>query len=87
MRTPVEQFAITRQFGYNFRSNFVRVTLSSGAGSPRVHYLDEGPADAKTVLILLHGEPFWSHSFHRLIPYLTVRGYQVIVPDLIGFGR
>ena len=85
VRTPVEQFSITRQFGYNFRSNFVRVTLSSGAGSPRVHYLDEGPADAKTVLILLHGEPFWSFSWVKVIPGLSQEA-RVIVPDLVGFG-
>ena len=85
VRTPVEQFEITRQFGYNFRSNFVTVTLSSGAGSPRVHYLDEGPPDAKTVIILLHGEPFWSFSWVKVIPGLK-KDARVIVPDLVGFG-
>ena len=39
------------------------------------------------VLLCLHGTPFWSHSYHRLIPLLVGAGYRVIVPDLIGFGR
>ena len=85
VRTPVEQFAITRQFGYNFRSNFVTLRLSSGAGSPRVHYLDEGPPDSETVIILLHGEPFWSFSWVKVIPGLRKEA-RVIVPDLVGFG-
>ena len=85
VRTPVEQFEVTRQFGYNFRSNFVTVRLSSGAGSPRVHYLDEGPPDARTVLVLLHGEPFWSFSWLKVIPALR-KDSRVIVPDLVGFG-
>ena len=39
------------------------------------------------VILCLHGEPFWSQSFHRIIPLLTSRGYRVVVPDFVGFGR
>ena len=85
VRTPLEEFSKIQNFGYNFRSNFVTVRLSFGAGSARVHYLDEGPRDARTVLLLLHGEPFWSFSWTKVIPSLR-REARVIVPDLIGFG-
>ena len=85
VRTPVEEFSNVRQFGYNFKSNFVTITLSSRPGYPRVHYLDEGPRDAETVLLLLHGEPFWSFSWTKVIPALSTEA-RVIVPDLVGFG-
>ena len=39
------------------------------------------------VIVCLHGEPFWSQSFHRIIPLLTARGYRVVAPDFVGFGR
>ena len=35
----------------------------------RVHYVDAGPRHGK-VLLCLHGEPFWSQSYRKLIPYL-----------------
>lgn len=37
----------------------------------RIHYVDEGNPNGSKVLLLLHGEPFWSHSYRRLIPYLV----------------
>ena len=52
----------------------------------RMAYVDEGPADAET-LLLVHGEPTWGYLYRRMIPVLVGAGYRVIVPDLIGFGR
>ncbi len=52
----------------------------------RVAYVDEGPADAKPVL-LLHGEPSWSYLYRHMIPPLVSGGHRVIAPDLVGFGR
>ncbi len=52
----------------------------------RVAYVDEGPADAKPVL-LLHGEPSWSYLYRHMIPPLVSAGHRVIAPDLVGFGR
>lgn len=52
----------------------------------RMAYIDEGPADGPTVL-LLHGEPAWSYLYRRMIPLLVAGGYRCIAPDLIGFGR
>ena len=39
------------------------------------------------VILCLHGEPFWSQSYSRLIPYLVGKGYRVVAPDFVGFGR
>jgi haloalkane dehalogenase len=51
-----------------------------------MHYLDEGPAGGAVVL-LLHGEPSWSHLYRTMIPVLTAAGLRCIAPDLVGFGK
>ncbi|MCL6416605.1 haloalkane dehalogenase [Aestuariirhabdus sp. Z084] len=71
--------------GYDFSPNYLTVDDTEG-GSLRVHYLDEGPAQAAPVL-LLHGEPSWSYLYRKMIPVLVAAGHRVIAPDLVGFGR
>lgn len=53
----------------------------------RVHYLDEGPADASEVFLCLHGQPTWSYLYRKMIPVFTGAGGRVIAPDLLGFGK
>ena len=83
LRTPDERFANLPD--YPFAPHYVQVDDTEG-GSLRMHYLDEGPADAPVVL-MLHGEPSWSYLYRKMIPIVTAAGYRVIVPDLIGFGK
>lgn len=52
-----------------------------------LHFLHEGNADNRDTILCLHGVPFSSHSFHRIIPYFVKQGYSVVAPDLIGFGK
>lgn len=78
LRTPDEQFANLPD--YPFEPHYVEVD------GLRIHYVDEGPADAEPVL-LLHGEPSWSYLYRKMIPVITAAGYRAIVPDLVGFGR
>ena len=78
LRTPDERFANLKD--YPFAPNYMQI------GDYRVHYLDEGPADAAP-LLLIHGEPTWSYLFRKMIPVLTAAGHRVIAPDLIGFGK
>lgn len=52
----------------------------------RMHYVDEGPAQAAPVL-MLHGEPSWSYLYRSMIPPCVAAGHRVVAPDLIGFGR
>jgi len=52
----------------------------------RIHYVDEGPRDARPVL-LLHGEPSWAFLYRKMIPGLVAAGHRVVAPDLVGFGR
>ena len=79
LNTPDEQF--NNLPDYPFEPNYKEV----GAGL-KMHYLDEGSADAKPFL-LLHGEPSWSYLYRKMIPVLVENGYRVIAPDLIGFGK
>jgi pimeloyl-ACP methyl ester carboxylesterase len=51
----------------------------------KVFYRQSGPADAPKIL-LLHGFPSAGHMFRDLIPQLADR-FNVIAPDLIGFGQ
>jgi pimeloyl-ACP methyl ester carboxylesterase len=53
----------------------------------RVHYLDEGPRDAREIFLCLHGQPTWSYLYRKMIPVFAAAGHRVIAPDLLGFGR
>ena len=64
---------------YPYKSNFTNVN------GWRMHYVDEGPKDAKPVL-LLHGNPAWGFLWRETVKPLLQAGYRVIVPDQIGFG-
>jgi len=67
---------------YPFTANY-RTLTSNGL---RMHYVDEGPKNGP-VVILLHGEPSWSYLYRKMIPLFVEKGYRVIAPDLIGFGK
>jgi haloalkane dehalogenase len=79
LRTPDERFAELPDFPYEPR----HVEVDGGL---RVGYVEDGPADGETVL-LLHGEPSWSFLYRRMIPVLAAAGLRVVTPDLVGFGR
>jgi haloalkane dehalogenase len=78
LRTPDSRFAGLP--GYAFAPRYQML------GELRLHYLDEGPREGPTVL-LLHGEPTWSYLYRKMIPILVQGGCRVIAPDLIGFGK
>lgn len=71
--------------GYAFTPHYVD-TLPGYAGL-RVHYIDEGPRDAQTTFLCLHGQPSWSYLYRKMIPIFAEAGYRVVAPDLLGFGR
>src|SRR5689334_4011527 len=78
LRTPDDRFQNLP--GYDFAPHYVEV------GGLRIHYVDEGPAEAEPVL-MLHGEPSWSYLYRKMIPIIVGAGYRAIAPDLVGFGR
>lgn len=66
---------------YPFAPHFIEVEPGL-----RMHYVDEGPADAAPVL-MLHGEPSWSFLYRFMIPRVVAARQRVLAPDLIGFGK
>ncbi|MFT3728910.1 MAG: haloalkane dehalogenase [Terricaulis sp.] len=83
LRTPDERFAGLED--WPFAPHYREITDTEGT-KLRLAYADEGPRAGKTVL-LMHGEPSWSYLYRKIIPPLAAKGYRVLAPDLIGFGR
>jgi haloalkane dehalogenase len=83
LRTPEERFAALP--GYAFPPHYLDDLR--GYEGLRLHYIDEGPRDAKEVWLCLHGQPTWSYLYRKLIPFATAAGHRVVAPDYYGFGR
>ncbi|MGH3424212.1 MAG: haloalkane dehalogenase [Nocardioidaceae bacterium] len=84
LRTPDERFGGLT--GFDLEPRYAEVSDGTGDYSPRMAYVDAGPADGPVVL-LLHGEPSWSYLYRRMLPVLADAGLRAVAPDLIGFGR
>lgn len=84
LRTPDAAFAGLTD--YPFAPHYCEIS-DAATGTPlRIHYIDEGPADAPVVL-MMHGEPTWSYLYRHMIGPVVAAGYRVVAPDLIGFGK
>ena len=83
LRTPDDRF--TGLPGYPFAPHYT--TTLPGFEGIRVHYLDEGPDNASTTVLCLHGQPTWSYLYRKMLPVFVAAGQRVIAPDFIGFGR
>jgi pimeloyl-ACP methyl ester carboxylesterase len=83
LRTPDERFANLP--GYPFAPHYV--TDLPGCDGLRMHYLDEGPRNAKETFLCLHGQPTWSYLYRKMIPIFAAAGARVVAPDLFGFGK
>jgi pimeloyl-ACP methyl ester carboxylesterase len=83
LRTSDERFENLPDFPYapNYLDDL------KGYGGLRMHYVDEGPQDAETVFLCLHGEPTWSYLYRKMIPVFTATGHRAVAPDYFGFGR
>ena len=84
LRTPDDRFANLK--GYAFAPHYVHVPNPDGGAPLRMHYVDEGPANAEPILCL-HGQPTWSYLYRKMIPAFVAAGHRVVAPDFIGFGR
>ena len=87
LRTPDSRFSGLDKYGYTFSPNYVDLPLGGGITLPRMHYVDEGPKNAKETILCLHGEPSWSFLYRKMVPILVKAGYRVVIPDFIGFGK
>lgn len=84
LRTPDSRFE--NLAGWPYAVHYADITDATTGQALRMAYVDEGPRDGATVL-LLHGEPSWSYLYRHMIPALVASGHRVLAPDLIGFGR
>ncbi len=80
LRTPDTAFDGLKD--YPFEPNYSQIA----DGTLRLHYVDEGPKEARLVLCM-HGEPSWSYLYRHMIPVFVQAGHRVVAPDLIGFGK
>jgi haloacetate dehalogenase len=61
---------------------FRATRIDVGEASVFVRHGGQGPP-----LLLLHGHPRTSATWHRVAPRLVARGFTVVCPDLRGYGR
>jgi pimeloyl-ACP methyl ester carboxylesterase len=83
LRTPDERFAGLP--GWSYAPHYIDDL--KGFEGLRLHYLDEGPIDARHCFLCLHGEPTWAYLYRRMIPLFLTAGGRVVAPDFFGFGR
>lgn len=83
LRTPDERFSVLP--GFPHVPNYLEGL--EGYDGLRIHYVDEGPADAENVFLCLHGEPTWAYLYRKMIPVFLDAGARVVAPDHFGFGR
>lgn len=83
LRTPDGAFAGLPDFAWapNYVSDLPAL------GGLRLHYLDEGSADARLTVLALHSLDAWSYAFRHAMAAWLSAGYRVVAPDLIGFGK
>ena len=82
-RTPDARFENLAD--YPFKPNYVEVDDFEG-GTLRMHYVDEGPKDGPTV-VMIHGNPTWSYMWRKIIPVLANNGFRAIAIDHIFANR
>jgi len=61
---------------------FTTASVDVGDATLAVRHGGTGPA-----VLLLHGHPRTSATWHRVAPLLLAAGYTVVCPDLRGYGR
>jgi haloalkane dehalogenase len=83
LRTPEERFSVLPGFPHAP----AYIDDLPGYEGLRLASVDEGPADAETTFLCLHGEPTWSYLYRKMLPVFTDAGHRVVAPDLFGFGR
>ncbi|MGH2762950.1 MAG: alpha/beta fold hydrolase [Thermoleophilaceae bacterium] len=70
----------------DFQGTFPFESRFLDAGEVRLHYVDEGPREARP-LLFLHGNPTWSYMWRRPLAALSAGGHRCIALDHMGFGR
>lgn len=78
--------AVLSNYTYPYPVRFMNLELE-GADC-RMAYMDVGRGNEKQpAVLLLHGKNFMGAYWGQTIKFLSEKGYRVIVPDQIGFGK
>lgn len=73
------------QFEYPYEVKTFK--FSSQNQELQMSFGDLGNKDSKKVAVLLHGKNFSGYYWDQIARDLVSRGYRVIIPDQIGFGK
>ncbi|WP_371352552.1 alpha/beta fold hydrolase [Pseudoalteromonas sp. 68 DY56-GL68] len=82
---PLSFDAELSNYNYDFPVKFF--TLSSQNMSLKMAYSYLKPNGNKPTVVLLHGKNFNAHYWTSTAKYLQSKGYGVLIPDQIGFGK
>jgi pimeloyl-ACP methyl ester carboxylesterase len=85
---PLVYDAVLSQYSYPFPVRFLELELEKQ--KCQMAYMDVFPQKSnpdKPVVLLLHGKNFFGAYWGNTIDFLTNKGYRVIVPDQVGFGK
>lgn len=78
--------AISQQLQYPYPVKYFNIAIEGR--SFQKAYMDVQPAKPNgEAVLLLHGKNFNGYYWKDVIPALAAKGYRVIVPDQIGWGR
>ncbi|HET7503529.1 MAG TPA: alpha/beta hydrolase [Kofleriaceae bacterium] len=74
--------------GYPYPFPVKILEIASQQQTVKMAYMDvAAPAPGGHTVVLLHGKNFTAAYWEPTIRFLTARGYRVIAPDQIGFGK
>jgi len=72
--------------GFDYPHEVKTFNFTSQRQNLAMRYMDIGSENEK-VAVLLHGKNFSGYYWERVMNELNSKGYRVIVPDQIGFGK
>ena len=84
---PKQSLSITLEnVEYPYPLNFFSLTIESQ--DVRMAYMDIKPVNFNgTTLMLFHGKNFGGYYWTNVIKEFSEKGYRILVPDQIGFGK
>lgn len=78
--------SVLSEYNYPFPVSYY--TFESQGEKMRMAYMDIKPeGEIKKTIVMLHGKNFGGFYFEPIIKALVARGYRVIAPDQVGFGK
>ena len=73
--------------GFDYPFEVSSYELASQNQKLEMRYMDVGEQSSEKVIVLLHGKNFSGYYWERIAKDLVEKGYRVIIPDQIGFGK